>query len=162
VPFSVIGLLASRVAVRAVDSLGANNVLVVGSLLTAAVGAFFGFEHSALWQAFVATGILGLAFGFSFAAIPGLVTRAIPARETGSALGLYQVIRAVGFSIGSALTASILAANIASPSVLPTRHGYVLALWVGSAVAMAAAVVTLVIGRGAVVPVCTAPAGSSA
>ncbi len=161
VPFSVISLLASRLAGRAVASFGANNVLVVGSLLTAAVGAFFGIEHSALWQAFVAMGILGLAFGFSFAAIPGMVTRAVPARETGSALGLYQVIRAVGFSIGSALTASILAANIAGSSVLPTAQGYVLALWVGSAVAMAAALVTLVLGRRSVVPIRTVPAGSS-
>jgi MFS family permease len=153
VPFSVIGLLASRLAARVVASLGANNVLVVGSLLTAAVGAFFGVAHNALWEAFVAMGILGLAFGFSFAAIPGMVTRAVPGRETGSALGLYQVIRAVGFSIGSALTASILAASIGDSSVLPTAHGYVLALWVGSGVAMAAALVTLVLGRGAKLPI---------
>lgn len=155
VPFSVISLLASRLAARAVASLGAYDVLFVGSMLTAAVGAFFGIAHNALWQAFVAMGILGLAFGFSFAAIPGMVTRAVPGRETGSALGLYQVIRAVGFSVGSALTASILAANIVDSSVLPTEQGYVLALWVGSAVAVAAAVVTLVFGRGSMLPIRT-------
>jgi MFS family permease len=160
VPFSVVGLLASRLAGRAVGWLGANNVLVVGALLTAAVGAFFGLEHSALWQAFVAMGILGLAFGFSFAAIPGIVTRAVPSRETGSALGLYQVIRAVGFSIGSALTASILAADIAGSDTLPTAHGYVVALWVGSAVAVTAALVTVVLGRRSTAPLRTAPAGS--
>ena len=149
------GLLASRLAATAVASLGANNVLIAGSLLTGAVGAFFGIAHNALWQAFVAMGILGLAFGFSFAAIPGMVTRAVPGRETGSALGLHQVIRAVGFSIGSALNASILAANIVDSSVLPTEQGYVLALGVGSAVAVAAALVTLVFGRGSMLPVRT-------
>ena len=157
-PFSAISLLASRLAVSAVALLGANNVLIVGSLLLSAVGAFFAIAHSALWQASVAMGILGLAFGFSFAAIPGMVTRAVPGRETGSALGLYAVIRLVGFSIGSALTASILAANIVHSSFLPTGQGYVLTLWVGSAAAVAAALVTLVLGRGSMLPIRTAQA----
>lgn len=77
-----------------------------------------------------------------------MLTGAVPNRETGSALRLYQVIRAVGFSMGSALTASILVGYIIHAKVLPTAHGYVVALWVGSAVAVAAAVVTLVLGRG--------------
>ena len=114
----------------------------------AAVGAFFAIAHNTLWEAFAAMGILGLAFGFSFAAIPGMLTGAVPSRETGSALGLYQVIRAVGFSMGSALTASILVAYIIHSKVLPTAHGYVVALWLGSAVAVVAALVTLVLGRG--------------
>jgi MFS family permease len=155
-PFSLISLLASRLALKAVASLGAHNVLIVGSLLLAAVGAFFAIAHSALWQAFAAMGILGLAFGFSFAAIPGMVTRAVPGRETGSALGLYAVIRLVGFSIGSALTASILAGYIAHSKVLPSEQGYVLALWVGSAAAVAAALITLVLGRGSTIPIRTA------
>ena len=153
VPFSVLSLLASRLAAKAVTSVGANNVLIVGCLLTAAVGAFFAIAHDTLWEAFVAMGILGLAFGFSFAAIPGMLTGAVPARETGSALGLYQVIRAVGFSIGSALTASVLAGYIVHSKALPTEQGYVLALWVGSGVAVAAALVTLVLGRGSMVPI---------
>ena len=82
-----------------------------------------------------------------------MLTGAGPRRETGSALGLYQVIRAVGFSIGSALTASVLAAYIVHSKVLPTEQGYVLALWVGSGVAVAAALVTLVLGRGSMVPI---------
>ena len=38
--------------------------------------------------------------GFTFAAIPGLIVRAVPSEETGSAMGFYQVVRYVGFSIG--------------------------------------------------------------
>ncbi len=47
-------------------------------------------------------------------------------------MGLYQVIRYIGFSLGSALAASILAANIARGSTQVTERGYVTALWVGT------------------------------
>ena len=122
-PFSLISLLASRLALKAAASLGAHNVLIVGSLLLAAVGAFFAIAHSALWQAFVAMGILGLAFGFSFAAIPGMVTSAVPSRETGQRPWALPVIRLVGFSIGSALTASILAGYIVRAEGASKRAG---------------------------------------
>jgi hypothetical protein len=49
------------------------------------------------------------------------------------------VIRYVGFSIGSALTASILAGNIARGSTQVTERGYVTALWVGTAICAASA-----------------------
>ncbi len=147
VPFSIISLLASRFTSRVTVRFGASWVLFVGAILTAASGAFFALAHGALWEAFVATAILGVAYGFSFAAIPGIVTQAVPERDTGSAMGLYQVIRSIGFSVGSALTASILAGYIASPGHLPTRHGYIVALWIGSSVAVAASIITSLLGR---------------
>jgi hypothetical protein len=55
----------------------------------------------------------------------------MPDSETGSAMGLYQVIRYIGFSLGSALVASILAGNTVRGRV--GEHGYVTALWVGTA-----------------------------
>jgi predicted MFS family arabinose efflux permease len=149
VPFSVLGLAASRVTGRATSRLGAETVLIGGSILTAAAAALFALAHGALIDALVAMGVLGVAFGFSFAAIPGMVTGAVAERDTGSAMGLYQVIRSVGFSIGSALAASILAGNLLHGQ--PTEHGYVLNLWVCSAVALAAAAIAwLLAGRVAV------------
>jgi MFS family permease len=114
--------------------LSASTVLVCGSLMIAAAGAFFALRHGALWEAFVAMGAIGIGFGFTFATIPGLIARAAPRRETGSAMGLYQVIRSIGFSLGSALTAAILASNLTRGATQVTEQGYVEALWVGSAV----------------------------
>ena len=34
--------------------------------------------------------------GFTFAAMPGFIVRAVPQRETGSATGFYQVLRSIG------------------------------------------------------------------
>jgi MFS family permease len=131
VPFSVMSLLASRTTAWFTRRLSANTVLVCGSLVIAAAGVFFALAHGALWEAFVTMGVVGVGFGYTFAAIPGLIARAVPDSETGSAMGLYQVIRYIGFSLGSALVASILAGNTLDGRV--GEHGYVTALWVGTA-----------------------------
>jgi hypothetical protein len=49
-------------------------------------------------------GILGVGLGATSAAIPGLIVGAVPEEQTGSALGFFQVVRYIGFSLGSALT----------------------------------------------------------
>jgi predicted MFS family arabinose efflux permease len=148
VPFSVMSLLASRTTGAVTKRLSASTVLVVGSLIIAGAGAFFALLHGAVWEAFVAMGVIGIGFGYTFAAIPGLITRAVPARETGSAMGLYQVIRYIGFSLGSALAASILAGNTDHGGRQVTERGYVVALWVGTAVCVLSAAASWVLYRG--------------
>jgi MFS family permease len=139
VPFSLFSVLASRALPRLAALVGQRGVLPLGSLVVAAAGAFFAAFHGALWEAFVMMAILGVGLGSTFAAIPGLVVGAVPERETGSAMGFYQVVRYVGFSLGSALTASILAGRTPAGEHLPTEGGYPLVLWVGVAICLAAA-----------------------
>jgi predicted MFS family arabinose efflux permease len=67
-----------------------------------------------------------------------LIVQAVPVQETGSAMGFYQVVRYVGFSMGSALTASILAAR-ATGNDQPTLSGYTTVLWTSGAICVAAA-----------------------
>jgi MFS family permease len=117
VPFSVMSLLASRTT------------------------AWFTRRLSA----FATMGVVGVGFGYTFAAIPGLIARAVPGSETGSAMGLYQVIRYIGFSLGSAFVASILAGNTVLGRV--SEHGYVTALWVGTAACAISAVVSWLLSR---------------
>jgi MFS family permease len=132
-PFAALSLVAARLNAPLTQRIGARATLIAGSLAIAAAGSFFALVHDALWQALTTMGVIGVGFGFTFAAIPGLITRAVPSHELGSALGFFQVVRAIAFSIGSALTASILAAHIPAGAHLPTEHGYVVALWVGVA-----------------------------
>jgi cyanate permease len=84
--------------------------------------------------------ILGVGIGSTSAAIPGLIIRAVPDRETGSATGFYQVVRYLGFSLGSALTASILASHTPPGQSLPAQSGYTLVFWAAAAICAAAAV----------------------
>jgi MFS family permease len=145
VPFSVFSLGASRLVGGLIRRVGTPAVLAAGALAIAVAGAFFALVHGALWQAFAAMGLLGIGFGLTFAAIPGLIARSVPDREVGSAMGFYQVIRSIGFSVGSALVASVLAAHEVAGAAFPSVGGYTVALWIGTAVCLAAALVALVL-----------------
>lgn len=153
VPFSVASLVASRVLPALGGRIGPRNVLPFGCLLCAAAGAFLALGHDALWEVFVVMGIIGVGMGFTFAAIPGMIVGAVPDDETGSATGFYQVVRYVGFSLGSAVTASILAGYTAPGDRLPSVTGFEVALWVSVALCVGAAVLARVLpgrtpGRG--------------
>jgi MFS family permease len=147
-PFSIMSLLASRTTAAIMRRRSASAVLVGGSLTIAAAGVFFSLAHGAIWEAFVVMGVIGIGFGYTFAAIPGLITRAVPRSETGSAMGLYQVIRYIGFSLGSALTASILAGHTSAAGGSVSERGYVVAMWVGTAVCALSAGASWLLSRG--------------
>jgi predicted MFS family arabinose efflux permease len=149
VPLSITSLIASRLLPRLTALVGARQVLPVGCLVVAGSGAFIALFHTGIWEAFLMMAFVGVGLGATFAAIPGLLVRSVPERETGSVMGFYQVVRYVGFSLGSALTAAILASHTARGGALPREGGYTLALWVGVAICVvAAAVAWLLPARG--------------
>lgn len=138
IPLSVFMLTSSRTLPTLVSRLGIRAVLTLGCLVAALGCAFFALFHTAPWQAFVMTAVLGVGLGTTFAAIPGLIVQSIPAQETGSALGFYQVVRFTGFSLGSALTATILAAHTTTTG-RPTEAAYTTALWISATICVIAA-----------------------
>jgi MFS family permease len=145
VPLSVASFAASRALPWFTKTVGVRSLLPFGSLMVAVSGGFFALFHTSLWQAFVMMAILGVGIGSTSAAIPGLIVRAVPDSETGSAMGFYQVVRYIGFSLGSALTASILASHTHSGQPLPTGGGYTLVFWVGVVICVAAATLAWVL-----------------
>jgi MFS family permease len=145
VPFSILSLSASRALPWLRHTIGERAVLPLGALAVGAASLFFALFHDALWQAFATMAIVGVGLGLTFAAIPGLIVRSVPSPETGSAMGFYQVVRYVGFSLGSAITAAILAGHTPAGSQLPTASGYVLALWVSVGFCVAAAALAWVL-----------------
>jgi predicted MFS family arabinose efflux permease len=110
-PLAVLLLAMSRMLPTLVRWAGAPAVLAAGCLIAVVGSVFFALFHGALWEAFAMMGILGLGLGLTFAEMPGLIVAAVPAAETGSALGFYQVVRWVGAAVGSALVASVVAAH---------------------------------------------------
>jgi MFS family permease len=139
VPLSAFMLLSSRALPRLVSYLGVRALLALGSLVVAISSMFFALCHNSLWEAFLTMGALGVGLGTTYAAIPGLIVQAVPQRETGSAMGFYQVVRYVGFSLGSALAASILASHNSSSTGEPTQSGYTTVFWVAGVICVAAA-----------------------
>lgn len=143
IPFSVASLLGSRLMTATLRRFGSRTALAIGGTAIVAAGVFFALVHGALWQACVMMALLGIGFGFTFAAIPGLITRSVPGQEVGSAMGFYQVVRSIGFSAGSALVASILASHEIAGSSFPAVGGYTTALWIGAGIAVFATLVAV-------------------
>lgn len=138
-PMSVLSLAAARCLPWLVRLVGVPTVLAVGCLAVASAAAVFAVWHGQLWQAFLMMGLLGIGSGATYAAIPGLIVSSVPPHETGSAMGFYQVVRYVGFSLGSALTAAVLAAHLTRPGGPPSAQGPSTVLWISAGICVLAA-----------------------
>ena len=146
-PFSIASVSASRLLPTVAQRLGRRMVLPLGSLFLAASMVIFLFARTELWESFLIMGIAGLGTGLIFAAVPGLIVRSVPAAETGSALGVNQVIRQIGFSIGSALGAAVLTGHTVALDTLPTDAGYSVSALIGLALCLLTAVLSFVLPR---------------
>jgi predicted MFS family arabinose efflux permease len=145
-PLSLGTYLASRTLIPMERALGTRLLMPLGSLTFATAALFFLLFHSELWQAYVAVGIIGLGIGLTFAAMPSFIIRAVPARETGSATGLYQVLRNIGLAVGSSLSAGLLRGATPKGSAFPAFSGYKAAFLAAVGIGLLTAVITYVLG----------------
>ena len=86
--------------------------------------------------------VAGLGVGTAFAGLPALVVSTVPRTETGSAMSLNQVLRYVGFSLGSAATATVLEAATPAGSSVPAAGGYTVIAAIGCGAALLMALLT--------------------
>jgi MFS family permease len=104
---SVLGnQLARVVRIR----LGPALLLPSGCLMFLASTMFLAFAHAHLWQLLLAMALGGVGSGFTFSSLPVLMVPHVPQSETGSAMAFNQVLRYLGFTIGSALGVALMAA----------------------------------------------------
>lgn len=147
VPFSVGSLAAGRVVRILVRTQTPVRLLPVSCLLSLTALLTFVFAHGQLWQIFVTMTVAGLGVGMNFAVTPGLVVASVPAHETGSAMSFNQVVKYIGYSAGSALSAVILQAATSPGQGFPPESGYRTAGLTGCAVWAATAVIGYVLIR---------------
>ncbi len=107
--------------------------------------ALFATHRDQLWEIFVVMGVAGVGMGCSFAVMPRMIVSVVAPEETGSALAMNQVLRTVGFSVGSALSAAILTAHTAASSRFPTNSGYTVGAIVAIGLVALAGIVALVL-----------------
>jgi hypothetical protein len=93
--------------------------------------------------------VISIGIGLAFAAMANLIVEAVPPSQTGEATGVNTLIRSVGASIGSQVTAAILAGAVVAGSVFPAESGFTAAYLVCAGVAGAAALLAVAIPRGA-------------
>jgi MFS family permease len=145
VPLSAGSFVSSRLLVAYERRFGPRTMIPLGSVVYALAALFFAFEHSALWEAFLTVAVCGLAIGFTTGAMPGFIVRAVEPSETGSATGFYQVVRSIGLTVGSALSAAVLMSNTRHGHALPDVNGFKVALIIASVLCLATAVVSYVL-----------------
>ncbi|MFC3657165.1 MFS transporter [Xanthomonas hyacinthi] len=140
VPFSALGFVGGTLVPPLRARLVAATILALGGAAVLAALVLFAVARVQLWLAFAVMGLLGLGVGIFSAAMPVAILAVTPREETSSAMSFNQVIRSVGFSIGSALGGLTLAAYTPAGSKFPTDSGYTTASWLGAA-AMGIAVI---------------------
>jgi predicted MFS family arabinose efflux permease len=144
-PLSVLSAASSRVAPLLADRLGQRAVLPIGCGIFVGAYLLFAIDRSSPWMVALVMAIAGLGIGCTFAALPGLVVGSVPAHETGSAMSFNQVLRYVGYSTGSALSATVLQGHTARGHVLPESSGYTTVAVLGILVLLVAGVVSAVV-----------------
>ncbi|MBN8868133.1 MAG: MFS transporter [Solirubrobacterales bacterium] len=148
-PLSAGSLVSQPIARRLVDRIGVERTLPIGAVLVAATLFWLTVGHSQIWEIGLTTCLLGIGIGVTFATMPALIVSAVPAERTGSAIGLNQVLRTTGGSIGSALSAMIIASHTTDASPYPQASGFTEAFAAGVVICLIAAGVSyLLMHRG--------------
>lgn len=138
VPFSVAGFVAGRMTPRLVGRINAART-VAASLVVVALGfVVLVVGRSTVAGPVVAVTVLGLGVGAVSAAMPAMILASTPTGQTAGAMSVNQVVRSVGFAVGSALGGLILSASTVAGG-FPERSGYVAASVVGALLALVAA-----------------------
>jgi hypothetical protein len=146
-PLALGSQLSSRLARVGARRLGMLAVLPIGGLVLALTNFGLAAEHSHIAELAVGMLLLGAGIGATFAAMPALIISGVPPEETGSATSFNQVLRSVGGSIGSALSAGILAAYTTGGTPFPEEAGYTVTFVVSGAGCLAVAVAIALVAR---------------
>jgi EmrB/QacA subfamily drug resistance transporter len=147
VPGSLLMLFAGPLSGALGTRLGSKVPLALGAAVTAAGLLLLGFEHSSRLSVAAGAFVLFGGIGLAFAAMPNLIVEAVPPAQTGEATGVNALLRSVGASLGSQVTAAILAGS-ATAGASPTDGGFTLAFVISAGIAVLAAIVAVVIPRG--------------
>jgi predicted MFS family arabinose efflux permease len=143
VPFSALGFLAGKLTPRLRRRTGARFLLAESAIVVLAALILFATARSNLTELLVSMGILGFGVGTFSAAMPAVILAVTPNSETSSAMSVNQVVRSVGFSLGSAVGGLVLAAGTDTSQLFPTDSAYTTAALTGIAAMAITAVASL-------------------
>jgi predicted MFS family arabinose efflux permease len=131
------GILGGRV--------GNKVPLALGGFLTALGLALLAFAHGSQVEVIAFSVIMCSGIGLAFAAMPNLIIEAVPPHQTGEATGFNALVRSVGSSLGSQVSATVLAGSVVAG--IPTDAGFTHAFAISAVVAACAGAVAVVIPR---------------
>jgi EmrB/QacA subfamily drug resistance transporter len=139
VPTTIAMMVASPLGGRLSGWFGSKVPLVLGATITMLAFVLLAVAHTAHWQVYLASSLIGVGVGFAFASMSNLIVEAVRPDQTGVATGMNAVMRTIGGAVGSQVAASILAASLLADGT-PKEHGYTLSFIIMAA-ALAAGIV---------------------
>ncbi|MFC3242630.1 MFS transporter [Gordonia humi] len=145
VPFSAGSFVATRIAPHLAERTSHRAVLPIAAVVLLGGMLMFSFARGSMWQMLVVMGIEGIGVGLVFAVVPGMLLRAVAVSETASAMGFNQVLRYIGYSIGSAMAGMILQIHTAPGATDPDDGGYTASGLLACGMWIVTLVVTLVL-----------------
>jgi EmrB/QacA subfamily drug resistance transporter len=125
--------------------MGSKVPLAIGGGLTAVGLALLVVYHATPAEVVAFAAVMSAGIGLAFAAMPNLIIEAVPPRQTGEATGFNALVRSVGSSIGSQVSATVVAGSAVAG--VPTDAGFTHAFAVSAVVAACAGAVAVVIPR---------------
>jgi MFS family permease len=144
VPGSLTMLLAGPFSGVLGNRFGSKVPLAVGGLVSAAGLLLLALAHGSQAEVLIFAIVMFTGIGLAFAAMPNLIVDAVPQHQTGEATGFNALVRSVGSSLGSQVSASILAGSIVAGG-LPSDGSFKTAFGLSAAVAFVAAAMALLI-----------------
>ncbi|MEU6402402.1 MFS transporter [Streptomyces sp. NPDC046985] len=146
-PTTVLMLVISLVSGRVVKKLSAAWTVALGSTLTSGALVMLALFHSDSVEIYIATSVMGLGIGLSFAALGTMSVEHVSPDQTAAANGVNSLARMIGGSIAAPVITAILAAGSASDSASPRVGGYAAGFAVAAVGAAVAAVTAAVAVR---------------
>lgn len=146
-PGGLMMYLFSGVGARITAARGPRAALMTGVAIIAVGYLFLLLLREEWWQVSVAGAITSSGVGVAYAAMPALIMGAVPVTETAAANGLNALMRSVGTSLSAAVIGTVLAHETMhlGPAVLPSEHGFTLAILISLAASGLALALTLAI-----------------
>ncbi|MFT3813394.1 MAG: MFS transporter [Acidovorax sp.] len=151
VPFSVFGFIGGKLVPTLRERLAPSIILAWGGAVVLAALVLFALARAQFWLSFAVMGLLGLGVGVFSASMPAAILAVTPREETSSAMSFNQIVRSVGFSMGSALGGLMLAVYTPVGARFPTNMGYTAASWLGAAAMGITVVAALALRRASAV-----------
>jgi predicted MFS family arabinose efflux permease len=160
VPFSISSVLANRLLRLLAVRIDTALIMPFGACVFVGALILLATSHTQLWEMFAVMAVAGLGAGCTFAAMPAMIVSAVPPDETASSMALNQVLRAIGFAVGSALSATVLDAFTRRGAELPRVAGYTTGALIGAGIWLVGALICLALGRKGTHPAGAAASGS--
>ncbi len=150
-PAGIIMMVLSPLSGHLQKAFGPRPLFTVGTTGIVVSYVFVLLWSDQVWHIVVASCGVGLGIAFSFAAMPMIIMRAVPADETGVSNGLNALFRSIGTSSAAAVMGGVLATQVVRVEGLqvntPTADAFALCFWIAIGAAAVAMALTFFIPR---------------